>query len=73
MGSQVSMVDGGGHAGDRRGRAGADGLGLVDPGNREDSSASAVSPAYAIGFGGVGALLTWRRPEAQIFGPCGLS
>ena len=56
------MVARGGHAGDCRGRAGPDGLGLVDPGTEGILGIRGFTGLYAVGFGGVGALVTWRRP-----------
>ena len=61
MGAQVSVVAVGRHAGGRRGRAGAAGLGLVGPGAGL-FGIRGFAGLFAVCFGGVGALLTWRHP-----------
>ena len=62
MGSQVSVAAVGGHAGGRRCWAGVHGVGLVGSGAGGLFGVRGFTGLFAVGFGGVGALLTWRRP-----------
>ena len=60
------MVAVGRHAAGRRNRAGAAGLGLVNPGAQGVLRHLRVDGLTAVCFGGVGALLVRRRPRHPV-------